>query len=151
MLANIDDAFLRHELQDLDIADAGFNGLQPVEDRQPRLVGGDHPAVGIEKGEPVLNGFDGMPQAALGDFDLLIGHRQVGFDAPVFVADGFHLGAGFDNLIRQPRRMLSQLAVRGLQLGLFLFQQPFGGKACAPLFGQLVGKAHAPSSDTPVP
>jgi len=142
-VADIDDAFLGEDLQDLDIADPGLDRLDPVEHRQPCAVGGDHPAFGVEKGEAVLDGLDRMPKAPFGDLDLFMRDAEVGFDAHVLVAHGLHFGAGVVDLVRQGPRVVSQLAVGGLQFRLFLFQQPFGGQSGTPFLCQLVGKRHA--------
>jgi hypothetical protein len=47
------------------------------------------------------------------------------------------------NLMREGKRMLAQFAIGGLQFGLFLFQQAFGGQSGPPFICQFVGEAHA--------
>ncbi len=141
--ADINDPLFCDELQDLDIAHAGLDGFQPVKHREIGIVGRDHPAVGIKKGKAILNRLDRMPEPTFGNLDLLIGLIQIGFDALVLVADGLHLGPRLMDLMRQGKRMLTQLAIGGLQFGLFLFQQAFSGQSGAPFFCQFIREAHA--------
>ena len=52
-----------------------------------------------------------MPQAAFGDFKLLIGNVKVGLDALIFVTNRLNLSTDFDNLVGQGARVLAQLSI----------------------------------------
>ena len=145
-LADVDNAFLRENLKHRDIGDARPHLFEAVENRQIGLVGKDQAAVGIEDGKPVLYRLDRVPQPPLGDLDLLVGVQEVGFYPLVLAEHGLDDGAGLDNLFGERQRVLVQLAIGCVKLGLFLFQQPFGRKARAPFFEKFVGEVHRRTS-----
>ena len=141
-IAGVDQPFVGQQLQDAGIGHARHHFLQPVEGGDIGGVGADHQPVDVEKGETVLDRLDRMPQPALRDLDLLVRDGQVGFHPFVLVANGGDFGLRLADLPGQGQRMAAQLAIRGRELRLLQFQQPFGRQPGATLLGEFVGKAH---------
>ena len=67
---DIYDSFIGEYAKDGGIADTRTDGINTVEHGQIRPIGHDHFIVFVEKGKAVVDGFDRMPQPALGQFDL---------------------------------------------------------------------------------
>ena len=141
--ADVDDSLIRQELQQVGIGDAGPDFFQPFEHREIGIVGRDHAVVQIEEGEAVLYRFDGMPEAAFSNLDLLMRLAQVGFDASVLILDCLDLCARLVDFVGQRLGMAAQLSVGREEFGLFQFQQAFRRQPGAPFISQFVGKAHA--------
>ncbi len=133
-IANIDNALFGQKLQNFNIADAGLHRFKPVKHPDPCIIRTNHLTVGIKEGKAILDGFNRMPQAALGNLKVFIGHVEIGFNPLVFIQNILHLGAGLNNLIRQLKRVIAKLAIGRLQLGLFLFKQAFRRQPRAAFF-----------------